>query len=676
MATKQKSKKPRKVRTKLADLPKVIKGRKPENKDGFPVDHYTASSMRLFTTNPILFKIEYMNGDRFDTAQNISGVLGKAFHTAMEVYYGGSDELIVTNEAEAIEYGLKAGMEFLELYPDGFIKYSTAMPSKQKAKERFAFAFNEYIAHRPYDSGDEILGIEEKIEEHIDIEWRGQRLTLPIKLKGYLDKIVRSKDGRIRIHDYKTAYAFTPEDKIDGAKIIQAVIYYLLAYAKYGEEPHSVVYEEIKYTGNKEKSEPNIREYEMVFAENDQYFDFFFRLYDDITRALSGEMVYVPNVSALFDNEVALIAYIHRLDINEETAKLMKKHHVDNLTDLLKKKIQTAGSMRKLLQTVEKQFVSATNLNYDKMKNEEKIQTKMLEHGMMIQFDSKVEGASVDLYRYTPSIGLKMSKIGAYIADVEQVLGVTGVRALAPIPNTSLVGFEVPRKTRRFPKPPKAHGFEIAIGETVMGEVHRFDLREAPHILIGGSSGGGKSVWLHGVIQQLMETPNVDLHLFDPKKVELNQYEGEVKEYKDDKNEIKIALRALTKTMHDRYAEMKKVKAKNIREVGRMRYKVVIIDEFAELAMGGEVGDSIKSLSQMGRAAGIHLIIATQRASTKVIDGDIKVNFPTKVVFKMAKAVDSTIMLDEAGAEKLLGKGDMLFASEAGIMRLQGYNTN
>ena len=667
----------KKIKHQLETLPKVTKGGTRERPDGFPVEHYSASSMIKFSTNPILFKVEYMNGDRFETSQSASGVLGKAFHKAMEVYYGGSDTLIVTNEAEALEYGLRAGMEFLELYPDGFIKWTAAVPDKQKAKERLAFAFTEYVAHRPYQNGDTILGIEQKMEEYINIEWRGQHLNLPVKLKGYLDKVVRSKDGKIRIHDYKTTYAFSNEDKIDGAKIIQAVIYYLLTYATLGEEPYSVVYEEVKYTANKDKAERQVREYEMVFGENDQYFEFFFRIYDDITRALNGEMVYVPNVSALFDNEVALIAYIHRLDVPEEQAKLMKKLRVDNITDLLKKKIQTAGSMRKLLATVEKQFVSAINLNYDTMKNEEKIQTKMLEHGMMIQFDSKIEGASVDLYRYTPSIGLKMSKLGAYLADVEQVLGVSGIRVLAPIPNTTLIGFEVPRKVRRFPTLP-AHdkSFELAIGETVMGECLRFDMRDAPHMLVAGSTGAGKSVFLNNIIRQLMETPSVDLHIFDPKKVELNQYEGQVKEYQDDRKAIAVALGKMVEMMEGRYAEMKKLKAKNIREVGRMRYHVVIVDEFAELAMGGLVGGFIQSLAQMGRAAGIHLILATQRASTKVIDGDIKVNFPTKVVFKMAKQVDSQIMIDESGAEKLLGKGDMLFASEKGLMRLQGYNTN
>lgn len=617
-----------------------------------------------------------MNGDRFDSSEGANLILGKAFHKALEVYYGGSDELIVTNEDEGRLYGLQAGMEYAELYPDGYIRWTAQIPDKQKLKERLAFAFNEYVARKPFDQNEEILGLEEKIEEAIDFEWRGQRLELPVKLKGYLDKVSR-RNGKIVITDFKTCYAFSDPEKIDGAKLVQAVVYYLLAYAKYGEEPYAVEYEEVKYTGNREKGESQLREYQLVFAEHDLFFDLFFRLYDDIIRALSGEAVFVPNLRSLFDNEVAIMAYIHRLDIDEETAKLMKKHRVQNITELLKRKIAAAGSMRKLLRTVEKQFVSAINLNYETMTNEQKIQTKLLEHGMMVQFDSKVEGASVDLYRYTPSIGLKMGKLGAYLADVEQVLGTSGVRVLAPIPDTSLIGFEVPRKKRTFPTLPKHNGtHEIAIGETVDGNALRYDLRDMPHLLVAGSSGSGKSVFLHNTIRQLMETPSVDLHLFDPKRVELSQYEGEVKEYADDPKEIVLALKRLTDMMDERYKRMKADKVKTIRDSGRMRYHYVVIDEYADLAMRAEVAHYLKLLAQKGRAAGIHIVLATQRASTKVIDGDIKVNFPVKVVFKMAKAVDSVIMLDEPGAEKLLGKGDMLFASDAGIQRLQAYSAH
>lgn len=652
-------------------VPKVARQAQPSEPGNFPVKHYSPSSMIRFSTNPIMFKVMDINGDRFDTTTSISAIIGRAFHKAMEVYYGGSDEMPVTCEAEAIEFGLKVGSYFLDNYEEGFIEYTDNIPNKAKAMEVFAFAFNNYIQFMPYNNGDELVSCEEKLEEFINVEWRGVTLNLPVKLKGFTDKIVR-RDSKLKITDYKVVSAFSDPEKIDGPKIIAAIAYFLLVYAKYGEEPYSMIFEEVKRTKNRDGG-PQVREYEIVYAENELFFDFFFRFYEDMTRALNGEMVFMPNLNAFYDNEVSIVSYIHRLDVSSEQAALMKKHQVDNLTDLLKQKIQSAGNMRKLLKSVEEKFISAKNLNYANMKTEEKIQTKMLEYGMMLQFDSKIDGASVELYRYTPTIGLKMSKLKAYVDDIEQVLGVTGVRVLAPIPGTSLVGYEVPRIERSFPALPKSNGFELAIGENVMGECIRFDIREAPHMIVSGSSGSGKSVFLNNIIKQLIETPSVDLHIFDPKKVELNHFEGSVKSYLDDKKAIGEALLKLVAKMNDRYEEMKKIKAKNIREVGNMRYQFIIIDEFSELAMGGLIGDSIKSIAQLGRAAGFHLVIATQRASTKVIDGDIKVNFPIKVVFKMSKAVDSTVMLDEAGAEKLLGKGDMIFSSDAGMQRLQGY---
>lgn len=629
--------------------------------------------MRLLSTNPILFKVKYINKDRIDTTIGSSAVLGSAFHTAMEVYYGGSDILVPTSESEAIEFGMKAGLQFLEDHNDGYITYSTTLENKQKLMDKFSFCFNEYVTEKPYEA-DKVVMVEDEIEEHINVQWRGQTLDLPVKLKGYIDKVTR-EDGKLKIVDYKTCYAFSKPDKIDGAKILQAVIYYLLAYAKYGEEPYSLTFEEVKYTQNKDHS-TQVQSYEIIFSQNELYFDFFFRFYEDMTRALNGEMVYIPNVSAMFDNEIAIIAYIHRLDVPEETAKMMSKHKVKNVTDLLKKEMQSASSMGKLLKTIEANFVSAKSLDYSTMTNEEKIRVKLMEHGMMIQYEDTIQGSTVDLYRYTPSIGLKMARIRNYNDDVEQVLGIAGVRILAPIPGTSLIGFEVPRSERTFPSLPIVGptSFDLFIGQTINGGTRTFDIRKSPHMLVAGSSGSGKSVFLHSIIRQLKKISNVELVLLDPKMVEFSQYEGQVSEYQSDKKEILISLRRLVDEMDKRYVLMKALKVKDMSGLVNMPYIFCVIDEYADLVMQEQTSHAIQLLAQKGRACGIHLIIATQRASSKIISGDIKVNFGTKAIFRMSKAVDSMVMLDEAGAEKLLGMGDMIFSVEGRSERLQAFH--
>lgn len=703
---------------------------------GFPVDHISASSLTKFSSNPILFKINYMNREFFETAHSASSVIGKAFHKAMETYYGGTDDIVISSESEAIEMGLKIGLAFLEAYEDGFIKFNDKFPNKQSLFDRFTFAFTEYVKEYPYKP-DQVLAVEDPILEHISIDWKGEVLTLPVKLKGYIDKVM-DIDGKLVLEDYKTCASFSDPEKIDGAKMLQAVEYYLLAYVKYGRAPYSMIFTEVKHAENSAKSKAEYlkehgremrqtQQYEIVYTEHSLYFDFYFRFYEDFIRAMNGEQVYVPNVNTRYDNEVSIIAYIHRLDIPENTAKLMKKHQVDNLTDLLKKEMQSAGNMKKLMKAAEKALVSAKNIDYSKMKPEEKIRMKMMEHSMVLNFDSVVHGSSVDLYRYAPSIGLKMSRIRAFSDDVEQVLGVSGIRVLAPIPGSTLVGFEVPSAVRTFPTAPGNRGFDIAVGQTLTGETRYSDIRKAPHVLVVGASGSGKSVFLNVIIPQLKNCG--ELHLFDPKMVELSQFSGIAVEYEHDAEQINVALHRLVLEMEERYKKLNELGKRDVEGSG-IPYKFVVIDEFGDLAVqnpegyekwnfcethekwnarnGGmleqlmhkakprvrdqEIIDSViycenctkivvppfeKSLlrlAQKGRAAGIHLVIATQRPSADVIKGTIKANFPTKVVFKTAKAVDSLVALDEPGAEKLLGKGDMLFAGDNGIERLQGFN--
>lgn len=656
----------------------------------FPVDHYSASSMVSFSTNPILYKIKYLNKDNIETSFGISGILGKAFHHAMSVYQGGSESLIPSDESEAIEYGLKSGMDYLTKYNDGFITYSKTIPNKQKVLDLFSFCFSSYVKQIPYKSGS-VVSVEDEIKLAVDVEWKGQKLQLPIKLKGYIDVTIR-EDGKLKIKDYKTCYSYSNPEKIDGAKILQAIEYYLLTYAKYGEEPYSIIFEECKYTKNADGSH-QVKQYEIVYAENPLYFDFYFRFYEDMTAFLNGEARFIPNVHAMFDNEIAVIAYVHRLDDSEEVAKLMKKNKVDNISDLLKKEIQNSGNMRKFLKTVEEGFVSAKNLNYDKMKNEEKIQTKMMEHGMMLQFDSVISGNTVDLYRYIPSIGLKMARIRNYVDDIEQVLGIAGIRVLAPIKGTSLVGFEIPKEDRKFPvNTIKSDNF--VIGLDTMGNPLELIIEEMPHLLVAGTTGSGKSVFLSEGVKQLSSKYNITI--FDPKGVDFDDGIS-------DHCTIAIMLRDFVEEMKKRYEMMK---TKGVKKWSQMENKsdIIIIDEYNDLFMstakieigtktitkvykdgivteevpvyntvGNVVRENLKILAQKSRSAGIHIILATQRPSVKVIDGDIKANFSTRISFRLPTSTDSKVVLDQEGAEKLLGKGDGLLLKDGFITRFQSF---
>lgn len=660
-------------------LPTVTK--RPSNEEAltgefsnFPVNHFSYSFFTKFGSDPFMCKVNYINGDQIETTSTPSNVIGKTMHKALEVYLGGNKDIPTpADDGEAIKVAHEYALEYLKGYSDGFIGYNTTCQSRAKLEEKFAFTFFGYIKEFNYKKYvKEIVLVEKMLKHKIQI---GDKV-LPIPLKGSADLVYRDKKNRLVIRDHKFTTAYSNPDAIDGAKLIQSAFNYFLVYAETGIKPYSMVYAEFKTTRNADGS-PQTREFEIVFEDHPLIFEFFFRYYYDVTDALLGKQVYVPNVYAMFDREVSILAYIHRLDQDEEREKAFKKNKVDNITDFLKKRIQKDGAMKQYLETVSAKFVSAETLNYKNMTTEDQIKMKLAEHGLAVEFDSKVRGNSVELYRYEPSIGLKMSKIASYVKDIEQVVKRSGIRILAPIPNSGLIGFEVPLKDRTYPTLPNVKGFDLAIGQTVMGEVKRFDIREAPHMLVAGSSGSGKSVFLNGLIRQLLQIPRVELHLFDPKQVELFQFEGEkrVVEYQSHHASIATSLELLVEEMEARYKTLKNAGAKNIDQVSNMRYKFVIIDEFADLGMKSQVGSLIQLLAQKGRACGIHLIIATQRASTSVISGDIKVNFPTRAVFRMSKSIDSRVMLDEDGAEKLLGKGDMLFASDAGVERLQGFNS-
>lgn len=716
----------------LDKLPRVTKLKTQQNQptntpDAFPLAHYSASSMKKFSENPILFRIKYINREVIDSTHSPVLMLGSALHNAFEVYYGGSDTIIVTDEADAIQKGLQTGLEFIEKYPDGMVGWNTTYQNKQQVMDKFTFAFQSYVKEIPYETTN-IVSTEEEFCEKVRVEWRNQILDLPVALKGYTDKIIeREIDGvkELVIVDYKSCSSFSDDEKIDASKIVQAVIYYFLVYAKTGRRPYSLEYHEIKVSKNRDGS-PQVKKYEIVYAENELFFDFFLRFYDDMTRAINGEMVWVPNFSALYDNEIAIIAYIHRLDQPAEMAAEMQRNKVTNITDLLKTKIASASSMKKLLKTVEAQFVSAKTMNYEQMTIEQRVESKMAEHGMLLKHVDTIQGTAVDLYRFTPSIGIKMSRIASYGADIEQVVGVSGVRILAPIPNSTYIGFEVPRAERVFHgSAPKSSGIVVPVGIDIAGGTQYIDIESAPHILIAATTGGGKSYMLRSILNSI--EGNADFWLADPKGVELHDIPHA--EYAEEPEQIRDMLEKLADVMDERYKDLK---ARGLRKWDGKPI-VCVIDEFGDFILqkpkGEEANDYythswtlarlgsecemrginperfrekldfiealqdwdeknlgkyaamsgeklVIKLAQKARAAGIHIIIATQSPRAEILTGAIKANFPTKIALRTSTEVESRIILDQTGAEKLLGKGDALIqrSDSADLIRIQGFS--
>ncbi len=637
---------------------------------GFPLEHYSYSTFTKFSTNPIMFKINALNGDVIETTSTASNVMGKALHKAMQTYFGANPEIPTpVDEAGAIKTGYEVGRKYLDSYSDGLIHWNDAIPDRAKMGERYSFAFFEYIKGLAHDvEKQKTLFAEKPLKQKIQVDGH----ELPVALKGIADWVFE-EDGKVKIWDHKFTSKHSGDEKIDGAKLVQAAFNYFLVRAETGKAPYSITFAECKFIPNQDKKLPQTKRFTMVYDDMPLMFDLFYRFYADVTDALLGKMVYVPNLNALYDNEVSLLAYIHRLDDNEEKAKQMKKLKVDNITDFLRKKITKSKSLQSFMEQTAKKFVSAATLNYSTMTTEEKIKMKLAEHGIGLDFDSKVVGPAVTLYRYDPSIGVKMTKLEKYSQDIELVTSSTGVRILAPIPGTDLVGFEIPNKERTFlDGAPKAQDARIAVGIDIQGNTQYIDLKDAPHVLIAGSTGSGKSVLLNSMILALGRT--TELWLMDPKRVELGGFLCDA--YAEEPEHIWKLLKKLVHIMDDRYLEMK---SKGIKKWEGKRI-VMVIDEYGDLMLsklGSQIEELILKLAAKARASGIHLIITTQSPRVTVITGAIKANFPTRVALKTASSKDSEVILGTAGAEKLCGKGDMLLlrSTQPDIVRVQGFSS-
>ncbi|WP_185866332.1 DNA translocase FtsK 4TM domain-containing protein [Blattabacterium cuenoti] len=317
-------------------------------------------------------------------------------------------------------------------------------------------------------------------------------------------------------------------------------------------------------------------------------------------------------------------------------------------------------------------------------------------------------GPTITLYEIVPQVGVRISKIKNLEKEIALNLSALSIRIIAPIPGKGSVGIEIPNNKRSIvymknildseENFKKSHKMElpISLGKTVFNEIFMIDLAKMPHLLIAGSTGQGKSVGINAMIVFLLykkKPEDLKFILIDPKKVELSIYKKISKSYFallphstnpiiTNIHEVKNILNSLCKEMENRYSLLEKAMVRNIQEYNgkyekkyHLPYIILIIDEFADLSFSfkkKQIEIYITRLAQLARAVGIHLIIATQRPSVDVITGIIKSNFTARIAFRVSSKIDSITILDCIGAEKLIGKGDLLFSNQNELIRLQG----
>ncbi|NIK75561.1 S-DNA-T family DNA segregation ATPase FtsK/SpoIIIE [Paenibacillus castaneae] len=317
-----------------------------------------------------------------------------------------------------------------------------------------------------------------------------------------------------------------------------------------------------------------------------------------------------------------------------------------------------------------------------------KLEATLESFGVRAKVLDVVRGPAVTRYEVQPATGVKVSRIVGLTDDIALALAAKDIRMEAPIPGKSAIGIEVPNmevsvvtmrevmETATFQN--SASKLSIAFGRDISGQTIVGNLAKMPHLLVAGATGSGKSVCINGIITSILykATPDeVKFLMIDPKMVELNVYNGIphlLAPVVTNPKRASLALKKIVVEMEKRYELFSKSATRNIEGYNTLMadnpaavlpYIVVIVDELADLMMvaANDVEDSIARLAQMARAAGIHLIIATQRPSVDVITGVIKANIPSRIAFGVSSQVDSRTILDMVGAEKLLGRGDMLF---------------
>ena len=676
-----------------------------ETKIQMPVDSLSYSGMTQLLRNPLIYKLKFILGV-YDGKIGVSGMIGKAGHETLKAYYAW-EGLKTDWPVKARDDARDAGMKYLTSFSDSGIKYGKT-GNREAMLKAYTKAMDVYFAEEP--EYNELVIVEEKLTAELKTP-NGELLPLPAS--GIPDLVHLRKDGKYEIIDAKFTKHFTKYEDEDGdphedyIKIIQAMFLIHLVKAAKGIDVERVLFREIKYTENKDGG-PQIRDY-VIPADHEPYRIIFYNLYKDVVKYLANNPIFLPNFSDVFDGEHAGLLYAQGL-ISSDMSDVEVMHKVRDVAFATKKFVASR------LDRAENQDLLP----------EERVKMKLAEFGIPVEPVEVKRGASVDQYRFKVSSGVRMSTIKKHKDDIAKALAVKAeITILAPIPGTSLIGVEVAREDRIIVKLEKKHfkqdTLSLPIGVDVNGEVHYALLNELPHLLIAGATGSGKSFLLHAILTALikqMKPKELGLVLFDPKRVELSKFakakhllDKVVYEYEDG---LRV-LRGLVNLMEARYTRLEASECRDIAEFNtknpqcKMQYTVLVADEYADFLLRSkseekkrnrkmkklsltpdrnprndnfneEEGETdvellIVRLAQMGRAAGIHLILSTQRPSVDVVTGLIKANCASRVALTTASPTDSIVILGQPGAEKLAGRGDMLFQTPGKpLTRLQGFS--
>lgn len=582
-----------------------------------------------FLNNQIQFKKRYI-AKVYDEPSSPALIVGKAMHKMIEERLKG----------QSIEVAIQSGLQEIENIADYEIDYGKT-GSREKIIDQYQKLSTIVINELP--TYDDILAIEDRVECELSIR------NKKIPMKGYID-LVRDLGDTLEIVDWKSVTSYSDEDTENWAYLIQSWIYVQLIEFKYKKPVSRVVFKEVKKTINRDGM-PQIKDYVLDRHGIEE-------ANDVIGRVVKAVSDYVDNPNATY--------FPNPRDMMNGAQSM---HIVAQMEGATVRTVHTTERREKFAPV---NTVVAEDIASDDGSETDRIKGKLVEFGIGGRIEKVIKSNTVDTYMFRPNRGVKMSKIATMGDDLSLALGSDAVRVIAPVYGTKTVGIEVPHE-QSFPTfDGKGSSHQIPIGVDTMNNVIYDDIAKMPHMLIGGQTGSGKSVFIRNIIQSLN---NCEVDIIDMKGLD---FEDLGKNIISEVSEALILVKKLVHLMDERYKN-KRVNTKRrvliideyadlVMQTGKEKHEIRVFDENGKLKTKTTTIDTRKQLEtdlarilQKGRAANINVIIATQRPSADIVAPIIKANCPVKACLRVATAKNSEIILDESGGERLLGKGDMLY---------------
>lgn len=667
-----------------------------EHFSNYLIDSWSYSAVSCFARNEKAFEMQYVYREK-DT-RSISSIAGNAYHYALKQYFcawvDGDAPKVANLTQWAYDYLDEVGANEWRL-TDKITTVEAALAEATKNVNNLIESFCAEISTYT-DQIARVLSVEEKYEDWVTVNG----VDIPLPLHSVIDLVVELKDGRIVIIDHKSKSAFTNEKEVALVHGQQAITYVKGYEAAHKDQDVSEVwFIENKISKNKDKSAQLRKHVFTMDLDNRRLFEAL--LYEPLRRMLEAvsnpDYIYTINHSDNFVDMAILYDFWARTQISEiEDFEYIPASKKDLLAKRQRKiKDSSIGSIApKVITSFRKNAASFITLDYShsNMTNEEKIEHLLRTYNLQIQVAFKIDGFSCDTYLCEMAPGVEILSVFRHTLDIANALDVPRVRLqgepLVMYQGKSYLAIEVNKKrTKDLPWDKKyLEGYRLPLGIDNFGNTIVWDLANntTPHVLVCGGTGSGKSVCLTNILYYAIEAGVEDITILDPKfEFAYAQLPSNVKVLSDIAD-IERSLADMVKDMNERVRKREK------------RYSLVIFDEFADAADQMRTGkaldvkdengqvvaheksliENFKMLLQKGRSAGFRFVAATQRASVKTIPGDIKVNLPVQICFRVPKGLDSKVVLDTEGAECLNGAGDGLIHSPEyndGLVRFQAF---